>query len=68
MAIVGPVHHHGALTDVRADAATHQPEQISVYLCFRTAEGQQENVEIAMHEAALLEGRLLDILKEAQEQ
>ncbi len=67
MAVVGTVHHHGALTDVRADAATHQPEQISVYLCFRTAEGQQEFVEIAMHEAALLEGRLLDILR-SQEQ
>ena len=67
MVVVGTVHHHGALTDVRADAATHQPEQISVYLCFRTAEGQPENVEIAMHEAELLEGRLLDILR-SQEQ
>ena len=65
MAVEGKIHHYGKLTGVRADTATYVPERISVYLSFRTAEGEQENVEIAMHEAALVHRRLGEILREA---
>ncbi len=66
MAIVGTVHHHGTLTGAKADAATRLPEQVSVYLCFRTPDEEQENVEISVHEAALLHGWLANIVSRAQ--
>ena len=66
VAIVGKVHHHGTLTGARADAATRLPEQVSVYLCFRTPDDKQENVEISVHEAALLHGWLANIVSQAQ--
>ncbi len=66
MAVVGTVHHHGTLTGAMADAATNLPEQVSVYLGFRTLDDQQENVEITMHEAALLHGWLGNIVDRAQ--
>ncbi len=66
MAVVGTVHRHGTLTGVKADAAKHLPEQRSVYLCFRTPDDQQENVEISFHDAAYLHGWLADIVNQAQ--
>ncbi len=66
MAVVGTVHHHGTLTGVVADAATHLPEQISVYLGFRTPDDKQENVEISMGEAALLHLWLSNIVNRAR--
>ena len=66
MAVVGPVHQHGTLTGVRADAATRLPNPVSVYLCFRTADDQQANVEISFDEAAYLHGWLADIVNPAQ--
>lgn len=66
MAIVGPVHHHGTLTGAVADAAKHLPEQVSVYLCFQTPANKRENVEISMHEAALLHGWLANIVNQPQ--
>ncbi len=66
MAAVGTVHHHGTLTGVKVDAATHLPDQVSVYLGFRTPDDKQENVEISMGEAAYLHGWLANIVNRAQ--
>ena len=66
MAVAGTVHRQGTLTGVSADAATHLPEQVSVYLGFRTPDDKQENVEISMHEAALLHRWLADIVNRAR--
>ena len=66
MAVVGKVHCHGTLTGVVADAATHLPEPVSVYLGFRTPDDKKENVEISMGEAAYLHGWLANIVNRAQ--
>ncbi len=67
MSIIEKIHRPGELTGMVVSTATRAPGPESVYLGFRTADDQQENVEISVEEAIALHGWLDKLMARIQE-